>query len=232
MYLFNSHFMKYNQFIPKLIGLSLFLLVFTPLNANVIESKVFKYKLNIPDSCEVTYEGKDSTCVHIISPNGKSSFYIVGISTDDSNTVFNNDFMEMADSCFFHGLNRKPDETDKPFFLARQDHYYNIDDSLFSHTRILLLNDKAILLGGFCKKGDTSFIDECIENFQSATMLGMTATFFIFFVWMILAFAVYILWEDNKFYSILLAIAIVVAFYYFHFVLDYSFNYLMLSEMG
>lgn len=224
--------MKYIQSLQKLVLLSVFLLTITPLKAIMVKNDVFKYKLSVPDSCVVYYEGKDSSFVHIVSPDGMSHFYVIGLSTGDSQKVFNNDFMEMADSCYFKGLNREPDENDKPFFLARQDHYYNLEDSTFCRTRIILLNDKAILLAGFCKTGDNGFIDECVENFQSATMLGMIATFFIFLVWIGVILTVCAVWSDNKPFSIIIAIVGIAAFYYIHYYLDYSFNKLMLSEMG
>ena len=178
--------------------LSVFLMAVTLASATVIENEFYDYKLTVDDNCIVTYEGNDSNFVRITSPDSCAIFYIVTMTTGNYDKVYKNSFLEDFSAAAFPVLNRTPDDTDCPFLIAREDHYYNLEDAKV-HTRTFIWNNKACLLAGFSKNGDMKFIDDCIDRFESDTMLGKTATWLLFLFFAILGFFSYLIFTEGDF---------------------------------
>ena len=209
--------------------LSVFLMAVTLASATVIENEFYDYKLTVDDKCVVTYEDNDSNFVRITSPDGNATFYIVTANTGEDNMVYKNEFMKDFDAKVFPILNRAPDDTDCPFLIAREDHYYNLEDAKV-RTRTFIWNNKACLLAGFSKTGDMKFIDECIDRFESDTMLGKIATWLLFFSLAMLGLICYILLteedcKNQRWIGVLLLLGILLIIYLVFIYGDYTFNW-------
>lgn len=200
--------------------------------ANTISNDYYKISLVVSDSCIVQYLNNDSSVVSITSPDKNSVFYFIGIHTQESDLVYNNDLFDEFEGNYFDVLKRNPDDKKTSFFFSREDHFYNLGDSAQCHTRAFLWNNKAGLLVGFSNNGDMHFIDQCMESFKSPIALGKIGTLIWALITGVIIIILFIAWEEKRFLAILLICAVAVGYYYFHWVLDISINKYIASLFG
>lgn len=212
--------------------LTLLLFLFGGIEALTIRSDIFNYELIISDSCTISYLDKDSSKVCITSPDKMSFVYIITTQTGDYEKTYNNDFLKEYDREVFKILDKEPDEVNGYFFVSKEDHLYYLRDSTICKTRTILWNDKAGMIAGFAKHGNTEFVDKCINNFKSPVTLGKIATLIYVLVLVVIFIIGFILWEGNVVLGILYTLLVIGVWYYFHWVLNFSTNHFILSLFG
>lgn len=200
--------------------------------AKVVNNDYYDYQLIVSDSCSVEYFKKDSSIVAITSPDGMSTFYISCINTGDYEKTYTNDLLKTFDSEMFNTLKKEPDKIETYFWFSKEDHFFSLENGVTCKTRTMLWNNKAGLLVGFTKNGNMDFIENCMNDFKSPITLGKIATVVYILIFSVLLIIGFYLWVELRFLAIIYFILFAIAWYYFHWVMDYSVNHFILSFLG